>query len=93
MAKNVCGFICTRYRQPDYYKELFGHYNAVYLTEKGSEVMIEAQTSYLCSKSIGSCITSYDILLQTPKYRKVLVHDIKTQKRAIELIEKFIKKY
>ena len=93
MAKNNYGFISKRYRQPDTYREIFGHYNAIYFTKSGGKVMVEAETSYLGSKTIGAEITHYEILRQDPDCRRTLNSGIKTQKKAIELIEKYINKY
>ncbi len=93
MAKNQFGFIQKRYKQPIRYREIFLHYNAIYKTVSGKDIMIEARTHFLRSEPIGADIESYDILLQEPDCRRVLRKGIKSQKQAIELLEKFSQKY
>lgn len=93
MAKNTYGFIQKKYRQPHYYQELFCKYNAVYITENGTELMVEANPHFLCSEYLGADIDHYQILRRDTDCRRVLADNIKTQKRAMELIEKYIEKY
>lgn len=94
MAKNQYGFIQKRYIQPSYYRELFGHFNAIYITNGGEELMIEAQVPLLHSGEIlGARIDHYDVLLKTPTSRQVLRSDIKSQKQAVQFVEKLIEKY
>ena len=93
MAKNIYGFIQKKYRQPTFYKEFFCHYNAVYVLENGTELMVEARPHFLVSEHLGALIDHYQILVREPDCRRVLKSDIKTQKKAMELLEKYIEKY
>lgn len=93
MAKNLCGFIQKRYIQPMYYREIFCYYNAIYYTKSGKEIMIEAHPSFLVGEKIGARIEYYDILMQEPTHRKVMRTRMPSQKKAIELLERFIEKY
>lgn len=93
MATNSYGFLSKRYRQPVYYRNIFDNYNAVYITEQGNTLYIEAQVHFLCSNKIGVSIESYQILLQKPDHRQILRKDIKTQKKAIEILETLLQKY
>lgn len=93
MAKNLCGFILKRYTQPVYYKEFFCLYNAIYFTKSGKEIMIEACPSIFVGEKLGAGIEYYNILMQEPTHRKMLRSRIPSQKKAVELIEKFIEKY
>ena len=93
MPNNNCGFILKKYRQPHFYREIFGFYNAVYITEKDNTVMVEARPHFLCSNKINAPIESYQILIQRPDHRYVLRSGIKTQKKAMEILEQIIDKY
>lgn len=92
MAKNILGFIPKRYKQPDYYKELFGSYNAVYIADNDKEFMIEACTHFLCSEKIGERIEHLQILRQDKDGRRVLCPNIKTFKEAVSIIEHLLNK-
>lgn len=93
MPNNNCGFIQKKYRQPDYYKNYFCYYNAVYLTPQGNTLMVEARPHFLRTEKIGAPIESYEIIIQRPDHRQVLHSGIKTQKKAMELLEKLLVKY
>lgn len=93
MARNGYGFVCKRYRQPKYYREIFGRYNAMYTTDNGKDIMIEAVPSFLVSNPIGKEISYYNILIQEKDCRKTLMSRIKTQKAVFEFLDRFIKKY
>lgn len=93
MAKNEYGFILKRYQQPSYYREVFGNYNAVYVSQMGTKIMIVAVPHFLCSEKLGANIDHYDILRQDADCRRMLACDIKSQKKAIEKLERFLLKY
>ena len=92
MPNNSYGFINKKYRQPHYYRNYFGYYNAVYLTEKDNQLMVEARPHFLRSEKLGAPIESYQILIQRTDHRQVLRTDIKTQKKAMEVLEKLLEK-
>lgn len=89
MATNSYGFIQKKYRQPNYYQQFFCNYNAIYVTQNGTELMVEAVPHYLCSQRFNARIDSYQILIREPNCRRVLAAGIKSQKRAMELLEKY----
>ena len=93
MPNNNYGFIDKKYRQPHCYRNYFGYYNALYLTEKDNELMVEAQPHFLRSERLGAPIESYQILIQRPEGRFVLRSNIKTQKKAMEVLEQLYLKY
>lgn len=93
MAKNNYGFICSRYRQPYMYDLIFSKYNAKYHTKNGREVMIEAVPHFLSILRPGANVDHYDVLIQEPDCRRVIRSGLKSQKAAIEIIEKLIEKY
>lgn len=94
MAKNRYGFIQKRYIQPSYYRELFGLFNAIYITNGGEEIMVEAQVHPLHSgEMLGAQIDHYDVLLKTPTSRHMLRSGIQSQKQAVEYVQKLIEKY
>lgn len=93
MAKNTYGFIQKKHRQPHYYKELFCNYNAVYIAEDGTEFMVEANPHFLVAERLGAYIDHYTILRQDSDCRKVIASYVKTQKRAMEIVEKLLEKH
>ena len=93
MAKNDYGFVCKRYRQPYKYDLIFSKYNAVYHTKNGREVMIEAVPHFLAMLRPGLDVDHYDVLIREPDCRRVIRSGLKSQKAAIEIIEKLIEKY
>lgn len=91
MAKNVIGFVPKKYRQPDYYKELFCSWNAVYLTDDGREYHVEACPHFLVSEKMGARIDTLYLLVQCPDCRRQL-GEYKTFKACFEALEKRISK-
>jgi len=93
MATNSYGFILKRYKQPARYEKIFTNWCAIYHTNSGKEIMIEACAHYLSRMENNSKIDHYEILLKEPTCRKPLAYDIKSQKKAVEMLEKFIERY
>ena len=92
MAHNEYGFISKRYKQPLKYDLIFNKFNAIYHTNTGREVMIEAEP-YPLAPNVGTNISHYSVIIREPDCRRVVKSRIKTQKEAILLIEKLIEKY
>lgn len=86
MAKNTWGFIQKKYRQPDHYDNFFSYCNAIYYAPSGQEYMIEARPSLLCSEKWGADIDHYEIIKREPDCRRTVATDIKTQKKAMEIL-------
>lgn len=94
MARNFYGFIQKKYRQPFDYRNYFNNWCAIYHAKSGKEIMIEARTHFLSRlESNSKKIDHYEILLKEPTCRRTLAYDIKSQKKAVELLEKYIEKY
>lgn len=91
MAKNYFNFILKRYRQPDYYREIFCDACAIYHSENGKQFMIEARP-YMGSNGWGKEIDHYNILKQTDNGRILLHNNIKSQKQAMAIIERLLAK-
>lgn len=93
MARNQDNFILKRYRQPYNYEKRFQYWNALYHTAKGNTLIIEAKPHFLSSEPEGALIDSYSVLLRKAgEGIKSLFFGLKTQKAAIEKIEKYINK-
>ena len=90
MPKNQYGFVLKRYRQPTNYRELFGKANAVYTSNGGKTYYLEAEPHFLASIKWGAEIDHYNILIQHPNCRRTIWHDIKSQKKAMEKLEKLL---
>jgi len=88
MATNSYGFILKRYKQPARYEKIFTNWCAIYYTKQGKEIMIEA-----LNRRENAKIDLYEILLREPTCRFPLVHEIRSQKKAIEWLEKLIERY
>ena len=88
MATNSYGFILKRYKQPARYEKIFTNWCAIYYTKQGKEIMIEA-----LNRRENAKIDLYEILLREPTCRVPLVHEIRSQKKAIEWLEKLIERY
>lgn len=93
MATNSYGFIQKRYRQPIRYENIFNNWCAIYRTNSGKEIMIEAKTDYWAARQGCAGIEHYDILMRHPTHRSTIIEKIPSQKKAIELIEKFIERF
>lgn len=91
MAKNYFNFILKRYRQPDYYREVFCDACAIYRTGNGKQFIVEARP-YMGSNGWGKEIDHYQILKQTDNCRIVLHDNIKSQKQAMSIIERILAK-
>ena len=92
MATNSYGFILKRYKQQKKKKKIFTNWCAIYYTKQGKEIMIEARP-YVLNRRENAKIDLYEILLREPTCRVPLVHEIRSQKKAIEWLEKLIEKY
>ena len=88
MAKNECGFMSTRYPQPDYYTKIFDNYNAVYIHPKTDKVyMIEVELkSYFGIVPPNSSVIGYSVLRQDNDCRRQLLPTVKTQKAAVNFL-------
>ena len=93
MPKNSYGFIMKKYRQPDYYRQIFSNYAGIYHTANGTELHFEAVPHFLCSNPINANIEAYRILVQCHDCRRILANGFKSQKAAMEAFEKLFNKY
>lgn len=94
MATNSYGFIQKRYTQPHHYEERFGYFGAIYHTNKGEVLMIEARPHFMHrGNNLDARIDHYDVLLKTPQSWAMLRHDIKSQKQAVQYVERLVEKY
>lgn len=91
MAYNVIGFVPKKYRQPDYYKELFLMWNAVYLTDDGREYHVQARPHFLSSNYEGARIENLELLVQCSDCRRK-IGEYKTFKACFEALERRINK-
>lgn len=92
MATNKFGFIQKKYRQPNYEREVFCECRAYYKAKNGKLFMIVACPNFLIGEKWGSKIEHYEILRQDEDCCECLAHDIKTQKKAMEIIERLLAK-
>ena len=91
MAKNECGFMSARHPKPDYYKLICNVYNAVYIhPETDVEYMIEGEISNWDKGMMkpNAPIIGYNVLRQDKDCRRQLLPTVKTQKAAVEYLQK-----
>jgi hypothetical protein len=87
MAKNTFGFIQKKYRQPDYEREVFCSCRAYYKAENGKLFMVVAEPHFLVGEKWGANIDHYDVLRQDEGCCRTVRRDIKSQKKAMEILE------
>lgn len=92
MAKNTWGFIQKRYRQPDYEREVFCNCRAYYKAGNGKIFFVEARAYFLTGETWGARIDHYDVMRQDETCCRPIRYDIKSQKQAMELIERLLAK-
>ena len=92
MAKNTFGFIQKKYRQPDYEREVFCNCRAYYKAGNGKLFMVEACPHFLCGEKWGANIDHYEVLRQDEDCCRMIASEIKTQKKAMEIIERLLTK-
>jgi hypothetical protein len=87
--KNRIGFIPRNAPiQPDYYKNCFNMWCAVFLTKNDKEYHI--QLNHVCGDMEWEGANDVDILLQTKTHRVQIRQPIKTLKEACEEMKKII---
>lgn len=92
MPKNYYGFIQKKYRQPDYEREVFCCCRAYYKAGNGKLFMVVACPHFLRSEKWGAPIEHYEILRQDEDCCRCIASEIKTQKKAMEILEKVLEK-
>ena len=92
MATNRFGFIQKKYRQPNYERELFCNACAYYIAGNGKRFIVEACPHFLSGEKWGARIDHYEIQRHDEDGRRTLAYDIKSQKRAMEIIERLLAK-
>lgn len=92
MAVNNFGFIQKKYRQPDYEREVFCKCRAYYKAENKKLFMVVACPHFLCGEQWNARIDHYEVLRQDEDCCRMIAADIKTQKRAMEIIERLLEK-
>lgn len=92
MAKNSFGFIQKKYRQPDYEREVFCKCRAYYKAGNGKLFMIVACPHFLRSEKWNAPIDHYEILRQDEDCCRVVANDVKSQKKAMEIMERILAK-
>lgn len=92
MAKNQYGFIQKKYRQPDYEREVFCKCRAYYKAGNGKLFMVVACPHFLCAEQWGAIIDHYEILRQGDGCCHQISADIKSQKKAMEILEHLLAK-
>jgi hypothetical protein len=88
--KNNFGFIQKKYRQPDYEREVFCKCRAYYKADNGNLFMVIACPHFLCAEKWGARIDHYDVLRQDVDCCRPIASDIKSQKKAMEIIERLL---
>ena len=92
MAKNTFGFIQKKYRQPDYEREVFGSCRAYYKAGNGKLFMVVACPHFLCGEKWGANIDHYEVLRQDEDCCRMIACEIKSQKKAMEIMERLLTK-
>lgn len=92
MAKNTFGFIQKKYRQPDYEREVFGSCRAYYKAGNGKLFMVVACPLFLCGEKWGANIDHYEVLRQDEDCCRMIANEIKSQKKAMEIMERLLTK-
>ena len=92
MATNNFGFIPKKYRQPDYYREVFCYANAIYHAENGKEFIIVAKPHYSVFEKWGARIDHYEVLRQDDDCRRPMSDELKTMKEAMAILEWLLEK-
>lgn len=92
MAKNIFGFIQKKYRQPDYEREVFCKCRAYYKAGNGKLFMVVACPHFLCGEKWGANIDHYEVLRQDEDCCRGIAYEIKSQKKALEIIERLLAK-
>jgi len=92
MAKNTFGFIQKKYRQPDYEREVFCNCRAYYKAGNGKTFIVEARSYFLTGETWGANIDHYNVLRQDETCCIPIRSDIKSQKQAMEIIERLLTK-
>lgn len=92
MAKNTFGFIQKKYRQPDYEREVFCSCRAYYKAGNGKLFMVVAYPHFLCGEKWGANIDHYEVLRQDEDCCRMIAYEIKSQKKAMEIIERLLTK-
>lgn len=92
MAKNTFGFIQKKYRQPDYEREVFSSCRAYYKAGNGKLFMVVACPHFLCGEKWGANIDHYEVLRQDDDCCRMIANEIKSQKKAMEIIERLLAK-
>ena len=92
MAKNTFGFIQKKYRQPDYEREVFCNCRAYYKSGNGKLFIVVACPHFLCGEKWGANIDHYDVLRQDEDCCHMIANEIKSQKKAMEIIERLLAK-
>jgi hypothetical protein len=92
MAKNTFGFIQKKYRQPDYEREVFCSCRAYYKAGNGKLFMVVARPHFLCGETWGANIDHYEVLRQDEDCCRMIAYEIKSQKKAMEIIERLLAK-
>ena len=92
MAKNTFGFIQKKYRQPDYEREVFCSCRAYYKAGNGKLFMVVACPHFLCGEKWGANIDHYEVQRQDEDCCHGIAYEIKSQKKAMEIIERLLAK-
>ena len=92
MAKNTFGFIQKKYRQPDYEREVFCSCRAYYKAGNGKLFMVVACPHFLCGEKWGADIDHYEVLRQDEDCCRMIAYEIKSQKKAMEILERLLAK-
>ena len=87
MAKNYFGFIQKKYRQPDFEREVFCNCRAYYKAGNGKLFIVVACPRFLRGEQWRGDIDHYQVLRQDEDCCHVIAYGVKTQKKAMEIIE------
>jgi len=92
MAKNTFGFIQKKYRQPYYERRVGGCCRAYYKAGNDKLFMVVACPHFLCGERWEANIDHYEVLRQDEDCCRMIAREIKSQKKAMEIIERLLTK-